>query len=195
MSASTQINPLVAFAALLISMLSACSNQQTINSFTAETAPSNQVAVYVYRPLSTTNAVYSPDLYVNDEFKYSIKSGKKARLLLDAGNTIFEIEPDKNYTGVTRITTTLNPDDTYFLRIDTSLKIKNTTSYEPYERSFSLIEVADQQAIEEISQCCHSGSSSNTGDDNKTDSNPSADETDKSDNGFSVDKTQNPFSH
>ena len=67
--------------------------------------------------------------------------------------------------------------------------------YEPYERSFSLVEVAGQQAIKEISQCCHSASSRNTVDDSQTDSKPSADEAGKSDTGFSVDKTQNPFSH
>ena len=180
---------------ITVALLVACSTQQTANNFSPALAPADQAAVYLYRPLSTTNAFYSPDLYINEEFRYSIKSGKKTRLILDAGATIFEIEPDKDYSGVTRITTTLNPGDTYFLRVDTSLKIKNTTSYEPYERSFSLIEVADQQAIEEISQCCHSGSNSNTSDDDQTGNNPSADETDKSDKGFSVDKTQNPFSH
>ena len=180
---------------ITVAVLTACSTQQTTDIFTPALAPANQAAVYLYRPLSTTNAFYSPDLYINDEFRYSIKSGKKTRLLLDAGDTVFEIEPDKKYAGVTRISTTLNPGDTYYLRIDTSLKIKNTVGYEPYERSFSLVEVADQQAIEEISQCCHSASGSKTGDDGQTDSKPSADETGKSDTGFSVDKTQNPFSH
>ena len=180
---------------ITIAVLTACSTQQTTNSFTPVLAPADQAAVYIYRPLSTTNAFYSPDLYINDEFRYSIKSSKKTRLLLDAGETVFEIEPDKKYAGVTRLSTTLDPGDTYYLRIDTSLKIKSTVGYEPYERGFSLIEVADQQAIEEISQCCHSASSRNTGDDSQSGSNPSADETGKSDTGFNVDKTQNPFSH
>ena len=180
---------------ITVAVLTACSTQQTTDIFIPALAPADQAAVYLYRPLSTTNAFYSPDMYINDEFRYSIKSGKKTRLLLDAGDTVFEIEPDKKYAGVTRISTTLNPGDTYYLRIDTSLKIKNTVGYEPYERGFNLVEVADQQAIEEISQCCHSASGSKTGDDGQTDSKPSADETGKSDTGFSVDKTQNPFSH
>ena len=173
----------------------ACSTQQTTHSFTPKSVPADQVAVYLYRPLSTTNAFYSPDLYINDEFVYSIKSGKKARLMLDAGTSVFEIEPDKNYTGVTRLSKKLEAGDTYYLRVDTSLKIKKSVGYEPYERSFSLVEVDDQQAIGEISKCCHSPSSNNTDDDNKTGSTASADESDKTDTGFNVDKTQNPFSH
>ena len=180
---------------IIVTVLTACSTQQTTDNFTPALAPADQAAVYLYRPLSTTNAFYSPDLYINDEFRYSIKSGKKTRLLLDAGETVFEIEPDKKYAGVTRLSTTLDPGDTYYLRIDTSLKIKNTVGYEPYERSFNLVEVADQQAIEEISQCCHSASSSKAGDDSQTESNPSVDEPGKSGTGFSVDKTQNPFSY
>ena len=173
----------------------ACSTQQTTHSFTPASVPPDQAAVYLYRPLSTTNAFYSPDLYINDEFVYSIKSGKKTRLLLDAGSNVFEIEPDKKYSGVTRLSKNLQAGDTYYLRIDTSLKIQNTLGYEPYDRSFSLVEVTDQQAIAEISECCHSPSSSKTDDDSSTDSKPSVDQTGDADTGFSVDKTLNPFSH
>ena len=173
----------------------ACSTQQTTHSFTPASVPADQAAVYLYRPLSTTNAFYSPDLYINDEFVYSIKSGKKTRLLLDAGTSIFEIEPDKKYSGVTRLSKNLQAGDTYYLRIDTSLKINNALGYQPYERSFNLVEVADKQAVAEISECCHSASSSKTDGESSADSKPSVGQSGNSDTGFSVDKTQNPFSH
>ena len=180
---------------ITVAALMACSNQQTTHAFNPASAPEDQAAIYLYRPLSTTNAFYSPDLYINDEFAYSIKSGKKIRLLLDAGTSVFEIEPDKNYSGVTRVSKNLQAGDTYYLRIDTSLKIQNTLGYEPYERSFSLVEVADKQAVAEISECCHSASNSNKDGESRAGSNPSASQNDDSDTGFSVDKTQNPFSH
>ena len=108
---------------------------------------------------------------------------------------MFEIEPDKKYAGVTRISTVLDSGETYYLRVDTALKIRNSLGYEPYERSFSLVEVTEQQAVEEISQCCHSASGNSTDDDDPSGSKASTDETGSSDTGFNVDKTQNPFSH
>lgn len=201
MSANTQKNPLtihisllttLLVSALLVGLLSACSSQQTIHSFTPETAPSDQAAVYVYRPLSTTNAFYSPDLYVNDEFRYSIKTSRKTRLILAAGETTFELAPDKNYSGVTTLSLDLKAGTTYFLRVDTSLKIKNTTNYQPYDRSFSLVTVTGEQATDEIGRCCYSGSK---GVDDAEQAEPGTDQTEEADSGFSVDKTQNPFSH
>ena len=198
MSANAQKKPPATVVTLLITLLSslllACSSQQTINSFNPEPAPSDQAAVYVYRPLSTTNAIYSPDLYVDGEFKYSIKNTRKTRILVPAGVTVFELAPDKKYSGITSLSLTLEAAKTYYLRVDTSLQLKPSTTYQPYERSFSLVSVTAEQAIDEIGRCCHTGSNDSVASESE-DAASSPQQTDKADTGFSVDKTQNPFSH
>jgi hypothetical protein len=50
-----------------------------------------------------SNAIYSPDLFVNKEYKLSIKNGHKTMMRLAPGQTLFEIDPDKNYSGQTEL--------------------------------------------------------------------------------------------
>jgi len=108
-----------------------------------------------------------------------------SRLSLPPGEYLFEFQDEKKYAELSPLSLKLKADTSYFIRVATSLKIKNTTPYEPYARSFKLIQVDEQQAVKEIARCCIN---------NKR----STDETTmgkKSNEGFSVDKTQNPFSH
>lgn len=169
--------------------LSACSTTNSKkNTFTPQIAASNQVVIYIYRPSVMSNAIYSPDLYINNEFKLSIKNGKHSRLSLMPGEYKFELEPDKNYAGSTSLSLNLNTGTTYFIRVDTSLKIESATSYKPYQRSFNLIKIDEKLAVNEIAKCCVIKSKKIT---------PSEINTiiKEPDDGFSVDKTQNPFSH
>jgi hypothetical protein len=145
--------------------------------------------VYIYRPFATSNAMYSPDLYLNDEFKLSIKNGKNVGFTLPPGDYKFELEPDKNYSGITRFSLNLSAGNTYFIRVNTSLKIKSALTYEPYKRSFDLTKVDEQLALKEIAECCMATNiKSNTDQETKTVKKQTVEE-------FSVDKTQNPFSH
>ncbi len=167
----------------------ACSATNNVKQFTAQPAADNQAVVYFYRPSAMSNAMYSPDLYINDAFKLPIKNGKNTRFTLPPGHYKFELEPDKNYSGITSIALNLGAGSTSFIRVDTSLKIKSTPGYEPYQRSFNLIKVEKQLAVKEIAECCMVENIKS-----KTDQ-----ETNKvkeqTEEGFSVDKTQNPFSH
>ena len=136
-----------------------------------------------------SNAIYSPDLYLNDKFKLSIKSGENTPLSLEPGEYKFELEPNKNYSGLTRFLLNLNAGSTYFIRLDTSLKIKSALTYQPYERSFNLTKVDEQLAVKEIAECCMAiNIKSKTDKEAKTVKK-------RTEEGFSVDKTQNPFSH
>lgn len=110
-------------------------------------------------------------------------------MILAPGQTLFEIDPDKNYSGQTELPLVLEAGNLYFIRVDTSLKIRSATSYEPYQRSFDLKSIDEKSAISQIEQCCllHKANANE-------DSSISEKET-SSDDGFSVDKTQNPFSH
>jgi capsule polysaccharide modification protein KpsS len=136
-----------------------------------------------------SNAIYSPDLYVNGELKLSIKNGQVSRLALPVGEATIEIAPDEHYSDVNQLTLNLMAGTTYFIRVDTTLKIEDTPAYEPYFRSFSLVSIDDKMAINEIAECC-------AGKNRKTkDTAESAAKVIKTDDSFSVDKTQNPFSH
>lgn len=105
------------------------------------------------------------------------------------GVSNLELEPGGHYTGLTSLAINLAPGRNHYIRVDTSLKINNSVGYEPYQRSFYLVIVDEKLAIEEIAKCCAS----------KVKSGAESTETQtpiqKTDDGFSVDKTQNPFSH
>ncbi len=170
-------------------VLTACSTTDNVKLFTPQIAADNQAVVYIYRPFVTANMMYSPDLYINDEFKLSIKNGKKTPLLLAPGEYKFELEADKNDSALSRFSLNLSAGSTSFIRVDTSLKIKSALTYEPYQRSFKLTKVDQELAVKEITECCMTANiKSNT--DQQTNI-----EKKQNEQGFSVDKTQNPFSH
>lgn len=170
-------------------LLAACSTTDGTKSFTPQTAAGDRAMVYVYRPGVMSNAIYSPELYINGERKLTLKNGQNSFISLPPGETTFEIEPDKNYSGLTRLDLNMVAGTTTFIRVDSSLKIENSASYEPYRRSFDLIQIDEMFAIRQITECCvNNGSKVN----NALKSLPADINTD---DGFSVDKTQNPFSH
>lgn len=136
-----------------------------------------------------SNAVYSPELYINGERKLTLKNGQNSLLTLDSGETTFEIEPDKNYSGQTRLKLNLLSGTTTFIRVDSSLMIENSASYKPYQRTFDLIKIDDKIAINQIAECCVNAGTK------AKDTSESMAPAIKTDDGFSVNKTQNPFSH
>jgi len=169
---------------VFIVCLPACNTVKNTQSFTPITSEANQAAIYIYRPLVMANAFYSPDLYINDELKLSVKAGKNTRLTFTPGEYELKLAPDKNYSGVTHLSLNLNAGSTYYIRVDTSLKIVSATSYEPYQRSFNMVKVEDNLAQAQIAKCCL----------NKNEPETKAIKQ-KTKDSFSVDKTHNPFSH
>lgn len=175
---------------LLISLLylSACNTIDEVRSFTPEPADNDMTVVYIYRPAVMSNAIYSPELFVNGEYRLSIKNGKSSRITLTPGEYTFELEPDKNYSGSTQLALTLTAAQTYYLRLDTSLKIISATTYSPYQRVYNLLTIDETTAIDQIEQCCLAKHSPAPLASPPEEEKPALD-------GFSVDKTQNPFSH
>ena len=134
-----------------------------------------------------TNALYSPGLTVDGEFKLYMKNGLNSRLSLPPGEHIFEFQAEKKYTDLTPVSLTTDAGVIYYIQVSTSLKVNNSVGYEPYARSFKLKQVDKEVAVNEIAACCL---------DNNTDSAEKTNSTVKeAGEGFSVDKTQNPFSH
>lgn len=165
-------------------ILSACNTSSTIKSFTPINPDEGQAAIYIYRPSVMANALYSPDIYINDEFKISISNGNYSRITMPAGNYNVQLDADNNQSQDTMVSVSLKSESIYYLRVTTSLKIKNATEYEPYQRQFNLQEVTVETAESEIAQCCSNERNQVVGDTKK----------EAIDNdGFSVDKTKNPF--
>lgn len=170
-------------------LISACNTTKNTETFLPVAASANNANLYVYRPANTTNALYSPDLYLNDEFKLSIKNGTNTRISMMPGGHIINIDRKQQYSGTTSLKLKLAAGNNYYVRISSALKIINATNYQPYQRSFNLTVVDEAMAINEISDCCLQIN-------NKNVSNPEIAADKKSEKkGFSVDKTQNPFSH
>ena len=109
-------------------------------------------------------------------------------MLLTPGKTIFNLAADAHYTDSSQIELELVAGKTYYLRVSTQLKIANSSDYQPYQRIFRIKTVTDEIAQNEISDCCTSKNDSITMPEITT-TEPSNSES------FSVDKTQNPFSH
>lgn len=182
-------NSLLVFLIILFFSVSACSSTGGTQTFIPQPVESGMTVVYLYRPTVISNAVYSPDLYINKEYKISIENGKNSRLLLSPGDNIFELETDRAFSGLTSLSLNLAPGTTYYLRLDTSLRIENDTNYKPYQRNFILVKVDEKSAIKQIIKCCMKENENTT---NISENLPS---TEIHRDEFSVDKTQNPFSH
>lgn len=179
---------LTVFYSLCGLYLSACSTTGNVATFSPVAAEPDKVAVYVYRPTEMANALYSPGLNINNEFKLYAKNGVSSRLSLIPGEAIFEFQSEKKYSELTPLSLNLKAGATYFIRVNTSLQVKNSTSYQAYARNFKLTRIDEQQAIKEIAECCTDNSKSTDKDEEKQTEK-------KTSNEFSVDKTQNPFSH
>jgi len=176
------------FTIISILLCAACSTTNGTATFKPVTAKADQAVIYIYRPSAMSNALYSPGINVDGEFKLYAKNGINSKLILTPGEHTFEFQDDKSYAGLLPITLTLEAGSTTYLRVGTSLKIENSVGYEPYARSFALTHADEATAIKEIAECC-TDKPEHLEDKNK------ASAVDESGDGFSVDKTQNPFSH
>ncbi len=177
------------FLSIYLLCLTACSTAFDTTPFIPKPTNGDMAGVYIYRPSAMSNAFYSPELLVNGEYKMPIKNGRSSLLTLAPGKYMFEIEPDKNYSGLTQLSLTMVAGHTYYIRVDTALKIKSTANYQPYRRNFNLVSVDESLAIDQIEQCC---TSKNT---NSTEQVALPEKEKPPIEGFFVDKTQNPFSH
>jgi hypothetical protein len=170
-------------------LIAACSASNKSTTFIPKTLSGDQAAVYIYRPSVMANALYSPDLLVNDEFKLSVKNSKKSLIILPTGETLFELDEHNNQSRLTSLLLNLKSETTYYLRVTTTLKINSETSYEPYLRSYNLENIAENKAKIEIAECCITNNKKTAIESEKKS------KTLQTDDGFSVNKTQNPFSH
>lgn len=176
--------------ALCLLGLAACSNTPTTAIFTPAKAEHDRASVYVYRPSRTSNAMYAPELYINSRLRQKITNGQQVHFSLPAGEAFFELRSDSATTKPGRQMLDLRPGNTCFLRVDTSLGLDKGPGYKPYQRSFTLLEIPAEQATREIALCCSNTQKPSKAKDTAPEAGPVRDN-----DGFTTDKTQNPFSH
>jgi len=169
-------------------------NDITENFKPAPITKANQANLYVYRPTTMTNGLYSTEISVDDEHVFMVKLGQLKRLKVPAGQHQITLETDSNIIGQQRLDVSMKAGKSYYFLITTSLKMESGANFKPYKRQFDLQQVAQATAIKQITDCCYSGKSAQ-----KT---PEAEMTIKENkpiendySTFSVDKTSNPFSH
>lgn len=183
-------------------MLSACDSHHRHVAFKPVAVPQDESILHVYRPQKMTNAMYTPDLLLDGETRTEVRAGNKYMFRLEPGTHRVVLDTGSGFTGATALELTALAGSAYYLRVDTSLALQQgAAGYTPYARSFDLVAVEADQAIEQITECCTDrvGNTEGDTDREKREDDPgdkaSVQDADSTPQGFSTDKTANPFSH
>jgi len=181
---------------VFISALSACSGAIKtaqpaatfhINSIQNKTS----AGLYIYRPPTMANRFYSVQIAIDHSAPFQLDTGQRHYLQLPTGTHQIHLTNADNFTGKHQIHLTMTPGKTFFVRIGTSLNMAPGNTYQPYKRSFSLQPVSKKTAVEQINQCCFSKKSQKKlAQEKEQQEQPSP----KTDVGFSIEKTNDPFS-
>jgi hypothetical protein len=167
---------------LLVIAAAACANREATFVAAPQNADKGSV-VYIYRPSSSTNFMMSPAIVVDDNEKFRLASGDYRYIYLNSGNHSIGLNPTDQYLTDAAISINIEAGKSYYLRVSTSLK------FEPEQmntRKFWIDPVAESEALPEIAKTDYSGPRLEQ---------PPASQNGavKTGEGFSVDKTQDPF--
>ena len=180
MSFSILLNRSVLLVAVLL--MTACSNKDSVFVAAPQDSEKGSV-VYIYRPTSTTNFMYSPRVVIDGNEQFKIGNGDYSYVYLQSGAHTVGLNPTDQYITEPPVSIDVDPGKSYYLRVKTLLK------FEPDKmntRKFWIDVVDEQEALSEIVKTEYDGPKSGQS------SAGQADEMDNSE-GFSVDKTQDPF--
>ena len=168
--------------ALLLSvalLLVACSTKESVFIPAPQTDEQDSV-VYVYRPSSSTNFMMSPKVVIDGNEKFKIASGDYRYVYLQPGAHSIGLNPADQYQTREAIKLSTEAGKSYYLRVKTSLKFE---ADKMNTRTFWIDVVDEKTAQDEIRETGYAGSVAQQGT-----AEPAADK-----QGFSVDKTQDPF--
>jgi hypothetical protein len=168
--------------ALLLSgalLLVACSAKESVFIPAPQTDEQDSV-VYVYRPSSSTNFMMSPKVVLDGNEKFKISSGDYRYVYLQPGSHTIGLNPTDQYQTREGIELNTEAGKSYYLRVKTSLKFE---ADKMNTRTFWIETVDEKTAQDEISKTDYSGPLAQ-----EATAQPAADK-----EGFSVDKTQDPF--
>jgi hypothetical protein len=145
-----------------------------------------------------SNAMYSPDLLIDGETRTAVKAGNKYMFRIEPGKHVISLALNDGFSGDASYDLTALAGSAYYLRVDTSLELQQgAAGYRPYARSFDLVSVEHNVAIEQITECCSVEAKDTDKEKSEVvtgDEGASAAEA-NTPQGFSTDKTANPFDH
>ncbi len=152
----------------------------------------NQAGLYIYRPPAMANGLYSTPISIDDSQHFKVNSGQLKYLRLAVGQHRIMLNVTDAFKGKHVAKLAMQAGKNYFLRISTSLNLVTTGAYRPYGRTFDLQIVNENRATQQINKCCFSVKhlTPKTTIINKSGAKPPL-----NGSGFSVDKTDDPFSH
>jgi hypothetical protein len=174
------VRQLVFLSAVLL--VTACSNKASTFVPAPQDADKGST-IYIYRPSSSTNFMMSPKVVIDGNEKFKIGSGDYRYVYLQTGRHTLGLIPTDQYITDAALELAVETDKSYYLRVKTSLQFEPDTMN---TRKFWIEQVTEKQALREIADTEYSGPvMQQTG----------ADQTNASENseGFTVDKTQDPF--
>ena len=168
--------------ALLLStalLLVACSAKQSVFIPAPQTDKQDAV-VYVYRPSSSTNFMMSPKVVIDGNEKFKIASGDYRYVYLQPGSHSIGLNPTDQYQTREAIKLNTEAGKSSYLRVKTSLKFE---ADKMNTRTFWIEAVDEKTAQDEITDTDYAGPVAQ-----QTTAEPANEK-----QGFSVDKTQDPF--
>lgn len=148
--------------------------------------------VYVYRPAKAANIMLTPDLYIAGVEKISIGSGMCKKIHLSPGVYAVLLKAIKSNTEAVEYELKIIKGQVHYLRVNASMKFEVGHTYQPYQRWFDLKTVSSEKALQEMSGC--KDMDEQVKKKKKTvsvDGKPIEEE----EAVFSIDRTNNPFSH
>lgn len=168
------------FCAVLL--LAGCANTPS-DFVAAPPQPEQGYAVYLYRPSSSSNFMYSPRVVIDGDEQFSLGNGDYRYVYLQPGDHSIGLGATGQYTTGAPTALYVEAGSSYYLRVRTQLRFEqggmNT-------RKFWLEAVDEKTALREIAATGYAGPRAGQSPDAET-------EASAGEPGFSVDNTQDPF--
>ena len=199
----------ILFLMLMVSFVVACMSNKTVfvpvgpestidkhaadkRTTNKKPAKNNGSVVYVYRPTKIANVMLTPDLSIAGVEKIAMANGVYKKIYMSPGVYAVRLQEIEGSTESVEHELKVTRGQVYYLRVDASMKLDTgAQGYQPYKRKFELKNVPSKQAKKEIVHCKDMDAVKKRKPVARSE-NGNADGDDAS---FSVDKTQNPFSH
>ena|GEM_PF-2912557 len=165
-----------------ILLLAACASDPA-TFVGAPLQPDKGSVVYIYRPSSSSNFMYSPKVVIDESEKFSLGNGDYRYVYLQAGEHAIGLGATGQYTTDAPTVLRVEADKSYYLRVGTVLRFEKDGMN---TRKFWIDTVDEDKALNELAKTEYAGPKSVQPQEAQTDQSGS-------EAGFSVDKTQDPF--
>ena len=121
-----------------------------VATFIPEPNSATDAVVYIYRPDTLANILVTPPVIIDGTTVFNINNNQYRTLHLPQGQHRIKLDLADRYLGGHEITIDAANGQSYFLRIDTSLR---HTQNRPYDRRFDIRQIVESEALTEIAQC------------------------------------------